>query len=43
MTLQTIVQRYRHRFVEQFGNSLSRGQWSALNTIERAAKGLAVR
>ncbi|QIL88805.1 IS91 family transposase [Microbulbifer sp. SH-1] len=39
MTLQTIVQRYRHRFIEQFGHALSRDQWSALNAIEGCRQG----
>lgn len=39
MTLQTIVQRYRHRFTEQFGHALSSDQWSALNAIEGCRQG----
>jgi Putative transposase/Transposase zinc-binding domain len=39
MTLQAIVQRYRHRFTEQFGHALSRDQWSALNAIEGCRQG----
>lgn len=39
MTLQEIVQRYRHRFTDQFGHTLSRDQWSALNAIEGCRQG----
>lgn len=39
MTVQEIVQRYRHRFTERFGHTLSRDQWSALNAIEGCRQG----
>lgn len=39
MTLQEIVHRYRPRFTEQFGHTLSRDQWSALNAIEGCRQG----
>lgn len=39
MTLQEIVQRYRNRFTNHFGHTLSRDQWSALNAIEGCRQG----
>lgn len=39
MTLQKIVQRYRQRFTDQFGHTLSGDQWSALNAIEGCRQG----
>lgn len=39
MTLQEIVQRYRQSFTDQFGHTLSRDQWSALNAIEGCRQG----
>lgn len=39
MTVQEIVKHYRHRFTEQFGHTLSRDQWSALNAIEGCRQG----
>ena len=39
MTLQDIVQRYRAGFTAQFGHTLSRDQWSALNAIEGCRQG----
>lgn len=39
MTLQEIIQRYRTRFTQQFGHTLSRDQWSALNAIEGCRQG----
>lgn len=39
MTLQEIVQRYRTRFTDQIGHTLSRDQWSALNAIEGCRQG----
>ena len=39
MDLQSIVQRYRERFVDQFGARLNAAQWSALNAIEACRQG----
>jgi hypothetical protein len=39
MELQGIVQRYRERFVDQFGDRLSTDQWSALNAIAACRQG----
>ena len=39
MDVQTIVQRYRARFLEQFGARLSADQFSALNAIEACRQG----
>jgi hypothetical protein len=39
MELQTIVQRYRERFVDQFGARLNPDQYSALNAIEACRQG----
>jgi hypothetical protein len=39
MTLQSIVQRYRGRFVAQFGERLSADQWSAMNAIGACRQG----
>lgn len=39
MTLQEIVQRYHNRFLDQFGHTLNRDQWSALNAIQNCRQG----
>jgi hypothetical protein len=39
MELQTIVQRYRERFMDQYGERLSADQWSALNAIVACRQG----
>lgn len=39
MTLQDIAQRYHNRFTSQYGHTLSRDQWSALNAIEGCRQG----
>lgn len=39
MSLQDIVHRYRERFIEQYGQSLTSTQWSALNAIDGCRQG----
>lgn len=39
MTLQDITQRYRNRFLEKYGQSLTAPQWSALNAIDGCRQG----
>jgi len=39
LELQSIVQRYRERFVGRFGKRLSTDQWSALNAIDACRQG----
>jgi len=39
MTLQDIVHRYRNRFIQQHGKSLTPTQWSALNAIDGCRQG----
>ncbi|MCG7928932.1 MAG: transposase zinc-binding domain-containing protein [Candidatus Thiodiazotropha lotti] len=39
MALQSIVHRYRERFVAQFGHTLIADQWSALNVIGACRQG----
>lgn len=39
MTLQTLINHYRPRLIEQFGKSLTPIQWSALNAMEGCRSG----